>query len=68
MVKESQASGIIPITRHHETVAYVVSKDRMEAITETMELLADPEAMQQIRAYEEGRLRFRSVDVLDHEG
>ena len=68
MVKESQASGIIPITRHQETVAYVVSKDRMEAITETMELLADSEAMEQIRAYEEGRLTFRPVSVLDDEG
>ncbi|MEX2606362.1 MAG: type II toxin-antitoxin system Phd/YefM family antitoxin [Kiritimatiellia bacterium] len=68
MVKESASAGMIPITRHQETVAYVVSKDRMDAIVETMELLSQPETMAQIRAYERGELNFHSVDALDDEG
>jgi len=68
MVKESASVGIIPITRHQETVAYVVSKERMEALTETLEILADPEAMKQIRAFERGELTFHPLDCLDDEG
>jgi tRNA (guanine37-N1)-methyltransferase len=36
--------GAVLITRHDETVAYVVSKRRMDAIVETLELLANPVA------------------------
>jgi prevent-host-death family protein len=41
LVREAQAAPGL-ITRHDETVAYVVSKRRMDAIAETLELLADP--------------------------
>jgi PHD/YefM family antitoxin component YafN of YafNO toxin-antitoxin module len=67
MVKESATMGMIPITRHQETVAFVVSKKRMDAIVETMEILAQPETMAQIRAYERGELVFHSLDSLDDE-
>ncbi|MCC5843702.1 MAG: type II toxin-antitoxin system Phd/YefM family antitoxin [Verrucomicrobia bacterium] len=65
MVKESASLGMIPITRHHETVAYVVSKERMDSIVETLEILAQPETMHHIRAYERGELNFHSVDALN---
>lgn len=68
MVKETATLGMIPITRHQETVAYVVSKERMDAIVETMEILAQPETMAQIRAYERGEVDFHDLDALDDEG
>lgn len=68
LVRESSEGGSIAITRHDETVAYVVSRDRMEAIVETMELLASPTAMREIRAYEQGKMKFHSFGALPDEG
>ena len=62
------ADGAIAITRHDETVAYVVSRERMEAIVETMEILANPKAMQALRDYEKGKTRFHSVEDIPDEG
>lgn len=68
LVRESGEGGAIAITRHAETVAYVVSRDRMEAIVETMEVLANPEARRAIRAYEKGETRFHPIEAVDDEG
>ena len=40
-------------------------QDYMEAIGETMELLADPKAMAAIRKHREGRAVYHDVSVLD---
>lgn len=68
LVRESSEGGSIAITRHDETVAYVVSRDRMEAIVETMELLTTPAAMREIRAYEQGKMKFRPLGAMTDEG
>jgi prevent-host-death family protein len=59
------ADGSIAIRRHGKTVAYLVSSDRMEAIAETLEILANPDAMKAIRAYEAGKMKFFSLSSLD---
>jgi len=68
LVRESASAGAVAITRHDETVAYVVSRERMEAIVETMEILANPRAMRALRDYEKGKLKFRPLEALDDEG
>lgn len=54
----------IAIRRRDETVAYLVSRRRMEAIAETLELLANPEAMKVIRAHQAGRMKFFPLSSL----
>jgi len=68
VVRESADGGAIAITRHDETVAYIVSRERMDAIVETMELLANPEAVRALKAHAEGRTRFRPLEALEREG
>lgn len=68
LVREAAGGDAIAITRHNETVAYVVSRERMEAIVETMEILADPDAMKTIRDYEAGKTEFHPLKALDDEG
>ena len=68
LVRESADSGTVAITRHDETVAYVVSRERMEAIMETMDILANPKAMRAVRDYEHGKTRFHPVEAIDDEG
>ncbi len=64
IVKET-ASGPVSITRHQETVAYLVSADDMEAMVETMGILENPSAMIAIKDYESGNMTFTSLDELD---
>ena len=68
LVRESADAEAIAITRHNETVAYVISSERMEAIVETMEVLADPNAMRALRAYEKGKAKLFPIEALDDEG
>jgi hypothetical protein len=39
----------------------------MEALVETMEILANPVAMQAIRQHEAGRLTFQPLSALDED-
>jgi prevent-host-death family protein len=52
----------VPITRHNETVGYLLSKKRMDAIVETMELLANPHAMKAIENARARKTRYTSLD------
>jgi len=55
----------ITITRNNEVVGYLLSPERMEAIVETMEILANPDAMRAILDYENGRTKFHPLSILD---
>jgi len=65
LLKDAVEEGSIAITRHQETVAYLVSRERMEAIMETLELLGKPAAMKAVRDYEAGKTKFLPLVVLD---
>jgi antitoxin YefM len=64
LVREAQEAPVL-ITRHDQTVAYLLSKKRMDAIAETLELLANPRAMKAIRAARDGRVRYIPMDDLE---
>lgn len=40
----------------------------MEAIVETMEILANPQAMSTVRDYEKGKLAFLPLEAIDDDG
>ena len=61
VVAASEEGEPIPIERHGETVAYVISKDRFDAVLETMELLSNPEFVDTLRAYEAGETKWTSL-------
>ena len=46
-------------------MAYLVSRERMEAITETLDLLGNAKAMHALREYEAGRTKFLPLSALD---
>ncbi len=52
------------ITRRNETIAFIVSRERMESIVETLRFLAQPEAMSAIEAYEKGAIPMHDSDAL----
>lgn len=65
LVREAEKNGAVTIARHGKAVAYLISRDRMEAIIETLEIMGNPDAMEAFRAYEAGETKFRDVSCLD---
>lgn len=64
VVAASEQGEPIPIERHGRTVAYVISKDRFDAVLETMELLSNPEFADTLRRYEAGKTKWTSLEKL----
>lgn len=57
----------ISITRHDETVAFILSRERMDAIIETLEVMANPDAMKAIQKHQAGKTKFLPLSVLDED-
>jgi antitoxin YefM len=66
LLKDAAKSGTIAITRHDETVAYLVSRERMEAIVETLDILGNSAAMRAVHAYRQGKMKFQPLEDSDH--
>jgi len=65
LIKEAANEGSIAITRHEETVAYLISRGRMDAIMETLDLLGNPTAMKALQDYEAGKTKFLPLSALN---
>jgi prevent-host-death family protein len=65
LVRETAGGGTLAITRHGETAAYLVSKDRLEGMLETLELLANPEVLKAVESDRKGRIRYAPLEALD---
>jgi PHD/YefM family antitoxin component YafN of YafNO toxin-antitoxin module len=64
LLKKAEAD-VIAIAKRDKIVAYLVSAERMEAIAETLEIMADPKAMTGIRRAREGKGKYYPVTLLD---
>ena len=67
LLSRLQKGGSLAISKRGKTVAFLISRDRVEAMLETMEILANPKAMKAIRDYEAGKTKFEPVKVLDED-
>ena len=67
VVREAAEHPVV-ITRRDKVVGYLLSPERFEAILETMEILANPEAMKAIRDAEEGNTKYHPISILDEPG
>lgn len=55
MVRTAELGELTTITRHNHPVVCVIGAERMGAIAETIEILANPDAMRAIRAADSGK-------------
>ena len=53
------------ISRHGKIVGVYLSRDRIEALIETMELLSNSELNKALKAYESGKMKFYDAAELD---
>jgi PHD/YefM family antitoxin component YafN of YafNO toxin-antitoxin module len=65
LVRETAGGAAVAIQRHGETAAYLISKERLEGILETLELQASPEAIKAVAVDRRGRSKFLPLDALD---
>ena len=67
LLREVESGELVGITRRDETVAYLLSRRHLEAIVETMEILANPHARRAIDEHRAGRTKFSTLAALDEE-
>ena len=60
-----QSKETIKVMRRDEAVAFIVPRERMEALLETMEILSNPEAMRAIRRDQSGKGKYIPLSALD---
>lgn len=65
VMREAEKRGALPICKNGRTAGFLVSRDRMEAILETLEIMADPEAMKALADYTRGKVKMLPVSALD---
>jgi PHD/YefM family antitoxin component YafN of YafNO toxin-antitoxin module len=53
------------ISRHGKIVGVFLSRDRIEALIETMELLSNPQFATALKDYEAGRMKVYGAEALD---
>jgi len=53
------------ITVRDDVKAYLVSRQRMEAILDTLEILSNEDAVRALKAYEAGKTAFSDLRALD---
>lgn len=61
IVRRAEKNGSVSVSRHGRTVAFLVSRERMEAILESLEISADRKAMKAVRQYESGKLEMKEI-------
>lgn len=64
LLKQLQKQKSVTITNHGRIAGFLVSRQRMESIIETLEILANPVAMQAIRDYDAGAAKGKDISSL----
>ena len=67
VLRELKRRGAITVHRRGKIAAFMLSPERMEAMIETMEILANPKAMEAISDYETGKVQMKDVSCLDED-
>ena len=65
LLRQAERGMLVGITRRQQTVAYLLSRDYLEAMVETMEILANPDARKAIANHRAGRTKFVPLLALD---
>ena len=61
LVRRTEAEGIVPISRSGRTVIFLVSRDKLAALLETMELQSDADLLALVKQDRAGKVKFSPV-------
>ena len=65
LIRDAESGRPIAISRRDRTPAYILSQERLDAIVETMQLLANPAARKALEDHRAGKTRFLPLSALD---
>lgn len=61
LLKQSKLHGIVPVSKNGRVEAFMVSKEKMAAILETMELQKDAGLMELVKQDRAGKVNYSEV-------
>jgi prevent-host-death family protein len=67
VVRQAARGSAVAISRHNETVAFLISRERFEMLAETLEVMANPNAMAALENAAAGKGEWFGLDALDDE-
>ena len=56
-----KSDNVVAVTRHDTVAGFFVPRERFEALLETIEILANPQAMKAVKRFQTGKMRFKSL-------
>ena len=66
IVRDSE-NALIKIKKRDGKVTYVISKERMESLLETFEIMCNPKTMKALKADREGKTKYYPLESLDED-
>jgi prevent-host-death family protein len=60
-IKRAETDGVVPVSRNGRTVAFLVSREKMAALLETMELQKNAELMELVKLDRAGKITYTEV-------
>jgi len=60
-VRKAEQEGIVPISKSGRTVIFLVGREKLAALLETMELQNESELMALVKADRSGKVKFNPV-------
>ncbi|MDB6059661.1 MAG: hypothetical protein JWO95_3505 [Verrucomicrobiales bacterium] len=60
--KLARSEAITGVTRYNEVVAYIVPRERLESLLDTIDFLSDPKARKAIAKFKAGKMKFHDLE------
>ena len=67
ILREAGRRGMLAVTEKGHVTAFLISRDRVMGMIETMEILSNVEAMKAVGEFEAGQTKLHPVSVLDED-
>ncbi len=67
LLREMVGHPPIRITRHAETVAYLMATDYFEALIETLEMMSNASFLKTLQKDRKGQLKYQGLSSLDED-
>jgi len=61
VVKRAEEEGLVPIARHGRTVAFLVGREKLAGLLETMDLQKSTDLMAIVKEHRAGRLAMKEL-------
>ena len=62
-----RSQRLLGIARHNKVEAFLIPRERLESLLETLDLLADPATMSAVREHRAGKTSFRTLAEVEKE-